>query len=117
MKKNLKYVITLSLCTMFSISCQRELLNPVPQTVVTDASAFDTPSRILNQVLSLYGALKSGNFYGGRYLVCMDVKGEDFINETTNLITNSDVWNNNLLQRLWVFGRRLITPSTAVIFS
>ena len=95
MKKNLKYVITLGLCTLFSISCQRELLNPTPQTSVTDATAFDTPSRILNQVLSLYGALKSGQFYGGRAVVYGDIRGEDFINETTNLVTSSDVWNNN----------------------
>lgn len=95
MKKNLKYVITLGLCTMFSISCQRELLNPTPQTVVTDASAFDTPSRVLNQVLSLYGALKNGQMYGGRAVIYGDIRGEDFINETTNLVTSSDVWNNN----------------------
>lgn len=95
MKNNLKYVITLGLCTVFSVSCQRDLLSPTPQTVVTDASAFDTPSRILNQVQSLYGALKSGQFYGGRYIVYGDIRGEDFINVTTNLVTSSDVWNNN----------------------
>ena len=95
MKKNFKYIITLSLCTLFSVSCQRDLLSPTPQTSVTDASAFDTPSRILSQVMSLYGALKSGQFYGGRAIVYGDIRGEDFINETTNLVTSSDVWNNN----------------------
>ncbi len=95
MKNNFKYLITLGLCTVFSISCQRELLNPTPQTSVTDASAFDTPSRISNQVLSLYGALKSGQFYGGRGIIYGDIRGEDFINETTNLVTGADVWNNN----------------------
>lgn len=95
MKMNLKYVITFGLCTVMSVSCQRDLLNPTPQTSVTDASAFDTPSRIQNQVLSLYGALKSGQFYGGRAVIYGDIRGEEFINETTNLVTSSDVWNNN----------------------
>ena len=95
MKKTYKYLVALSVCTLFSVSCRRELLNPTPQTQVTDASAFDTPSRILNQVLSLYGALKNGQFYGGRAIVYGDIRGEDFINETTNLVTASDVWNNN----------------------
>lgn len=95
MKRTYKYILTLGLCTLFSVSCRRELLNPTPQTVVTDASAFDTPSRILNQVLSLYSALKNGQFYGGRAVVYGDIRGEEFINETTNLVTASDVWNLN----------------------
>jgi hypothetical protein len=95
MKKHTKYLIAFGFCTLMSVSCQRDLLNPTPQTQVTDASAFDTPSRILNQVLSLYGALKSGQFYGGRAIVYGDIRGEDFINETTNLVTAADVWNNN----------------------
>jgi hypothetical protein len=46
-------------------------------------------------LLSLYGSLKSGNFYGGRYVIYGDIRAEDFINETSNLITASDVWNLN----------------------
>ena len=77
-------------------SCQREKLNPVPQTSVIVASAFSTPLRISNQVLSLYGSLKNGNFYGGRGVVASELKGEDFFAETTNLVTGFDVWNLNV---------------------
>lgn len=96
MKKQLKYIMAFCLCVAASSSCRRELLNPAPQTSISDASAFSTPARIANQVLSLYGALKSGNFYGSRYVVYGDIRGEDFINETTNLVTGSDVWQLNV---------------------
>ncbi|GAB3772420.1 RagB/SusD family nutrient uptake outer membrane protein [Spirosoma horti] len=71
------------------------MLNPIPQTSVSDASAFSTTTRVQTQLLSLYGALKDGNFYGGRYIVYGDIRGEDFINETSNLVTGSDVWSLN----------------------
>ncbi len=95
MKKQYKYMLSLGLCVMAMNSCKRDLLSPTVQTSVSDASAFDTPSRISNGVLSLYGSLKNGNFYGGRYLVYGDVRGEDFLNQTSNLVTASDIWNQN----------------------
>ena len=78
MKKQLIYILSLSLCGLLYTSCKRELLSPVPQTSISDVTAFDTPDRILNQVRSLYAALKNGNFYGGRYVVYGDIRGEDF---------------------------------------
>lgn len=93
MKTKLKYILAFGLAGL--VSCNRDLLYPTPQTSISDASAFDTPSRIYNQVLSLYSTLKGGGFYGGRYIVYGDIRGEDFINETNNLITNADVWNLN----------------------
>ena len=95
MKNKIKYVISFSLCALLSISCNKDLLTPVPPTSITDATSFDTPDRVLNQVRSMYQALKNGNYYGGRYQVYGDIRGEDFINETTNLVTGSDVWNLN----------------------
>jgi len=91
-------------------SCNRDLLNPIPETSVSDASAFSTTSRIQTQLLSLYGALKDGNFYGGRYVIYGDIRGEDFINETSNLVTGADVWNLNVTNgatavvNLWYYG-------------
>ncbi len=95
MKNKIKSVIALSLCVMISFSCKKSLLTPIPQTSITDATAFDTPGRILNQIRSIYSALKNGNFCGGRYQAYGDIRGEDFINETTNLVTGADVWNLN----------------------
>lgn len=90
-----KYTLVLALGSALFTSCKRELLNPVPQASIVDASAFSTAPRVQGQLLSLYGALKGGNFYGGRYVIYGDIRGEDFINETGNLVTGSDVWALN----------------------
>jgi len=80
---------------MSMASCKRELLTPIPQTSVSDASSFSTSSRVTGQLLSLYQTMKSGQFYGGRYVIDGDIRGEDFLNQTSNLITGSDVWALN----------------------
>jgi starch-binding outer membrane protein, SusD/RagB family len=91
MKKN-NYILLSLLTALLLGACHKNELYPVPQTSVANVSAFSTPTRVVNQVLSLYGALKSGNFYGGRYMIAGDVKADNFINQTSNLITDFDVW-------------------------
>ena len=95
MKKQIKYIITLSLVLITGISCKKEYLTAVPLTTVSDATAFDTPERILGNVRSMYLSAKNGAFYGGRYIVYGDIRGEDFINETGNIVTGADVWALN----------------------
>ena len=96
MKFNYKNILWISLITSGILSsCNKDYLYPVPQTSVSDASAFSSPERIKGQVLSLYSSLKSGNSIGGRLTIAGDVKGEDFILEGSNLITGADVWARN----------------------
>jgi hypothetical protein len=90
-----KYIFLMGFAAVIFTACQRDLLSPTPQTSVSDASAFSTVGRIQGQVLSLYSALKNGSFYGGRYVIDGDIKGDNFINELSNLVTGSDVWNQN----------------------
>lgn len=111
MKKQFKYILGVGLgMVLFSTSCkkQKEYLNPIPQTSITDVTAFETPARIANQVNSLYGALKSGSFFGGRAQIAGDIRGEDFLNETTNGVTGYDVWlmnatgtSQNFIKNCW----------------
>jgi hypothetical protein len=109
MKKHFKYIFCAGLgVLLFSTSCRKSYLTPVPQTSITDATAFDTPSRIANQVNSLYAAFKSGSFFGGRAQIAGDIRGEDFINETTNGVTGYDVWylnatgtSQNFIKNCW----------------
>ncbi|HEX6181011.1 MAG TPA: RagB/SusD family nutrient uptake outer membrane protein [Chitinophagaceae bacterium] len=108
MKKQFKYILGLTMVGMLATSCRRELLDPVPQTSITDATAFDTPDRILNQVRSIYAAMKNGNYYGGRYVVYGDIRADDFLNETSNNVTGYDVYNlnptnssQNTVKNLW----------------
>lgn len=99
----------MSVCALLTTtSCKRSLLDPIPQTSITDATAFDTPDRILNQVRSIYQAMKNGNFYGGRYVVYGDIRADDFLNETSNNVTGYDVYNlnptnssQNTVKNLW----------------
>jgi len=95
MKKQIKYILALGLVLFTGISCKKAYLTPIPQTTVSDATAFDTPERILGVVRSLYANTKAGTFYAGRYIVYGDIRGEDFLNETGNLVTGADVWSLN----------------------
>jgi len=121
MKKQLKYILTLGCCATLYTSCQREKLNPVPETFIADVTAFDTPDRILNSVRGLYGTLKNGSLYGGRILAYGDIRGEDWINETTNLVTASDVWLQNptnstsAVERTWTQAYLTINATNVFI--
>jgi len=82
---------------LFSHSCNEELLNPVPLTTFSEASVLNTPDRILQQVRGVYSAIKSGSFYGGRFLVYHDIRGEGFLNETTNGVTGFSTWTHTIV--------------------
>ncbi|HEX9957684.1 MAG TPA: RagB/SusD family nutrient uptake outer membrane protein [Fibrella sp.] len=73
---------------------ESELLNPKPLTSLADIEAFSNPDRVLAQVNGLYSSVKSGQFLGGRYLVYIDVRGEEFLNVTNNGVTALSAWNH-----------------------
>ncbi|HUP13981.1 MAG TPA: RagB/SusD family nutrient uptake outer membrane protein, partial [Niastella sp.] len=90
----LKFIYAFSLIGALTTlsACHREYLDPAPQDKISDLSAFTTAARIANQIPGLYATLKNGAFYGGRYIVYGDIRGEDFLAQDPNLITNYDVW-------------------------
>lgn len=94
MKRKIIYIVAAA--ALITGCKKRDLLSPIPTTSISDASAFDTPSRILNQVNALYANLKNGQFYGGRYLIYNDIRGEEFLNQTTNGVTGLQTWNHTL---------------------
>lgn len=102
-------------------SCQKERLDPIPQTQLSDAVAFATPERAAQQVNGMYSALKQGNFYAGRFQVYMDVRGEEFINLTNNGVTAFLTWNftqtptTNEVQNLWGAIYQTINRANVVI--
>ncbi len=114
-KKSLKiagvYLCVLSLSVS---SCKKEavLLNPVPETSILDANAFDTPIRVLGLVNGIYTKVKDPQYYGGKYVMYGDFRGEEFINRTQNIFTGYDTWGHTLnsssneVQNLWsaVYG-------------
>lgn len=106
MKKKLIYMISVAVLLAFT-SCKKERLEPVPTTSISDQSSFSTADRVLNQVRGLYANLRSGQFYGGRYLIYNDIRADEFINELTNGVTGLELWagtqnnNNSQVTGLW----------------
>jgi starch-binding outer membrane protein, SusD/RagB family len=95
MKKTIIYTIIFA-GVLFTSSCKKKDITPSPTASVSDASAFSTPDRILAQVRSLYGATRSGQFYGGRFPIYNDIRADEFINELTNGVTGLEVWNGTV---------------------
>jgi len=106
MKNILKGSLIL-LMTFLLGGCSKENLNPVPQTLLGEAQAFDTKDRVVGQVNGMYASVKSGAFLGGRFYVYLDIRAENFFPKSTNLVTNYATWNHNVLsttnevQGLW----------------
>jgi starch-binding outer membrane protein, SusD/RagB family len=121
--KRLFLYASLLMVVIVPASCDKEdNLYPIPTTAISDASAFASPDRILNQVRGLYATMRNGAFYGGRYLIYNDIRGEEFINELTNDVTGLSVWShtmnnstNNVKDR--ICGHRLILLSTVQMCS
>lgn len=94
MSKKIFFLSSFAAAMLFTQGCskKKEYLNPVLQTAISDATAFDSPLRVENQVRSMYAALKGGHFYGGRFIAYGDIRGEDLVNNGSNNITAWDVW-------------------------
>ena len=80
--------ISIVLVLLLTIGCSKEFLDPVPQTSLSDLSVFDTKDRVVAQVNGMYSLMKSGAFLGGRFFVYNDVRAENFIPKSSNLVTN-----------------------------
>ncbi len=76
------------------LSCEKDLLEVAPITSLSDLDAFATPDRVLAQVNGLYSSTKNGQLYGGRYYIYNDVRGEEFLNVTSNSVTALQTWNH-----------------------
>lgn len=106
MKKLLNIFLILLVVTGFN-SCFDELLDPVPETFISDLSAFETEERIDAQIKGVYSSFKSGQFLGGRFYIYNSIRGDDFLNLQANGVTGYQTWNHNLnpssmeVQNLW----------------
>ncbi len=93
MKKNLLYILLAATVVQLGSCAKESFLNPVPTNAISDLTAFDSKDRIEGQVRAIYASIKNAGMYGGRYQIFNDIRGEEFANDRTNVVTGFDVWN------------------------
>jgi len=96
MNKKYLFATLLAVSTSVFVACNKERLNGLPKDTTVAETALTTPARIVAGVNGLYATIRSGTFYGGRFQVYNDIRGEDFQIETSNLVTGADVYSLNI---------------------
>lgn len=99
--------ISIVFVLLFTMGCSKDYLNPVPQTSLSSLTVFETKDRVEAQVNGMYDAMKTAQFLGGRYFVYNDVRCDNFIPTSSNLVTLYSTWNHSVItstnevQNLW----------------
>ena len=96
-KKSIILLVAL-LALLVPNACQKDKLDQEPKNLFGELAIFDTPDRFLSLANGLYDAMKSGQFYGGRFIVYGDIRAEEFLNETGNGVTGLQTWNHTLVE-------------------
>lgn len=119
--KSIGWGFSVAFALLLSSCDSDKLLNPVPETSITGANAFETPERVLGLVNGIYKSAKGGNFYGGNYYTYSEVRGEEFINRTSNTFTAFEAWNHtlnassNFIAGFWATGYETINNANILI--
>ncbi len=88
--------ILVALTLLAFSSCTKNLLNTVPATSLSDATAFTTSDKILAAVNNLYSKLENTYYYGGRDLIFNEQRGDEFSQNDGNNATGANVWNQSI---------------------
>lgn len=113
-------IIILTIFTSVLIGCDKDALYPIPPTSITEADAFASPQRVMQQVLGMYSAVKTSDFYAGRYQVTNELRGEEFLNFTLNVAAGLATWqftltpSNAEVQTTWSDAYTAINRSNVV---
>ena len=71
-------------------------MDPVPKDRLSDVTAYSTPDKILAAVNNLYGQTLDASFYGGRFLIFQEQRGDEFSQNDGNNSTGANVWNQTI---------------------
>ena len=96
MKSYKSYLLALVPALVLVTACQKDLLDKSPITSISNESAYSTPAKVLAQVNGLYAQLSSASFYGGRFLVFNEQRGNEFSQNDGNNSTGANVWNQSI---------------------
>src|SRR4030095_12668587 len=119
----MKYIKTsiLFIWLLSMLACHKDRLSPEPQTQILADLAFTTPEKTLAAVNGVYAGAKVGQIYGGRYYNYQDARGEEFLNETANGVTQLATWNftvnpnTNEVQNFWTAAYAAVNRANIVI--
>lgn len=122
-KTGKRYIIPLSAGALifFAAACQKDYLDLAPVDKISDVSAYNTPEKILSQVRALYAQLSSESFYGGRYLVFNEQRGDEFSQNDGNNSTGANVWNQSIsnsgdfVNAVWSAAYRTINSANILV--
>jgi hypothetical protein len=89
------FFVATSLMTL--VSCRKNLLDTVPQTTISDVNAYTTPEKIAGGVYDLYKKLQSAQYYGGKYILYNELRGEEFGQNDGNANVGALIWGQNPL--------------------
>ncbi|WP_421826795.1 RagB/SusD family nutrient uptake outer membrane protein [Larkinella sp.] len=93
--RNYTFYTVLALALVLS-ACQEDLLDKSPVTTISNESAYSTPAKVLAQVNGLYAQFSSQSFYGGRFIVFNEQRGNEFSQNDGNNSTGANVWNQSI---------------------
>ncbi|PXY46137.1 RagB/SusD family nutrient uptake outer membrane protein [Flavobacterium hydrophilum] len=96
-KKSIRtaFIITPFIALLLA-GCSDDALDTVPETSISTGTAFSTPAKILAQVNGLYGQFSNPSFYGGRYIIFNEQRGNEFSQNDGNNSTGANVWNQSI---------------------
>lgn len=77
-------------------ACRKDILDTVPVTSISNESAYSTPAKLLGQVNGLYSQISAASFYGGRFIVFNEQRGDEFSQNDGNNSTGANVWNQSI---------------------
>jgi starch-binding outer membrane protein, SusD/RagB family len=89
----MKKIYFILFSTALLLACNKNKLNPIPQTDIPENEAFSTATRAEQQAVGMYIWAKGSYFFGSRFFTYNDVRGEEFLNRTTNGVTGLQTWN------------------------
>lgn len=124
MKKVIKYLVSrllLPALVLLLNACTKNILDPVPLNSLSDATAFSTPDKILAGVNNLYAQLLNASFYGGRFIVFQEQRGDEFSQNDGNNSTGANVWNQtitssgNFVNAVWTAAYRTINSANILM--
>lgn len=115
-----KYILSLAVLVALA-SCTKHILDTVPKTTLSDASAFSTSDKIQAAVNALYSQVQAASYYGGRYIVFAEQRGDEFSQNDGNNATGANVWNQsitasgNFVNAVWNAAYQSINSANLII--